>query len=182
MMTRLHPIFVVVALALMFLIHSGCADASITTLTLTPSSLTTTQGSSAGSVASMRTLDEAGVGSNPSKYIQFQAKTAKTTYAGYRTYTLPTPVTPSSIIAIRVQANYLGLAKSAQTWTWQIYDWKHQAYVTMGDNHFAPNNASVNNGPWTILSFNIGGNNITNYSARVIKFNCKPLAVLTQSP
>jgi hypothetical protein len=163
MMTKLRRIFVLVVLALVSLVASERADASIATLTLTPSSLTTTHGSTAGSVASMRTLDESGLGRNPSKYVQFQAKTAGTTYAGHRTYTLPRSVSPSSIIAIQVQTNYLGLAKSAQTWTWQIYDWKHQAYVTVGDNYFAPNNAPLNNGPWTILSFNISGNNITNY-------------------
>src|SRR5262249_25143932 len=128
-----------------------------------PLSLTTTQGASEGTVASMRILDEQRGGTNPSKFVQLRAKTAKTTYAGYRTYTLPASVNPDSVIAIEVQANYLGPAKSVQTWTWQIYDWRQKAYLSVGDNFFAPNNSPSNDGPWTILSFNIGGNNLANY-------------------
>jgi hypothetical protein len=109
-------------------------------------------------LAHLEALDEDGIVVNPLRYVQFKAKSAATTYAGYRTYTLPASVTPSAIAAIGVQANYEGPAKSTQTWTWQIFDWVLNGYVTVGDNYLAPPH-----GPWTILAFNVGGNNLANY-------------------
>jgi parallel beta-helix repeat protein len=134
-------------------------QAAVTTTTLVPTSYVTTQGSDGKQpVAHLDVLDEDGVVFNPLKYVQFNAKTSATTYAGYRTYTLPTSIAAASITSIMVQANYEGPARAAQAWTWQIFDWVNNGYVTVGDNYMAPSH-----GPRTILSFNIGGNNLANY-------------------
>ena len=51
-------------------------------------SYSTTQGSDGEQpVTNMAVLDESGLVNNPSKYVQFQAKTSGIAYAGYRTYT-----------------------------------------------------------------------------------------------
>jgi hypothetical protein len=67
-------------------------------------------------------------------------------------------VTAASVVAIQVLVNYQGPARPIQTWTWQIFDWVHNGFVTVGDNFFAPQSK-----PWTVLNFNIGGNNIADY-------------------
>lgn len=59
---------------------------------------------------------------------------------------------------MQLQTNFLGPLESTQTWTWQIFDWPHNAFVNIGDNYIAPQH-----GPWTILSFNLSGNNLANY-------------------
>ncbi len=154
---RVRWSLVVEVLGLIFLMGLGPTFAQTTTLV--PSSYVTTQGTDSGQpVSTLDELDERGTVNDWGKYVQFQAKAANTTYVGYRTYTLPASVEPTSVTSIQVQANYQGPAKSTQTWTWQIFDWVHNAYVTVGDNYAAPAW-----GPWTILSFNIAGNNLANY-------------------
>ena len=135
------------------------ASSCTSNVILTPTSYVTTQGGSGGEpVGNLDVLDEMGIVSNPGEYVQFKAKSAGTTYAGYRTYTLPAVVDPNSVISIQVQANFLGPAESVQSWTWQIFDWVHNAFVNIGDNYIGPEH-----GPWTILAFNISGNNLANY-------------------
>ena len=56
-----------------------------------------------------------------------------------------------------MKVNYQGPDSSTQTWTWQIYDWVHSSYVTIGTNAGAPSW-----GAWTILTFNVGGT-LSNY-------------------
>ncbi len=135
------------------------ASASTSNVTLTPTSYVTTHGGSGGEpVGNLDVLDEMGIVSSPNKYVKFKAKSAGTTYAGYRTYTLPAAMAPNSVISIQVQANFLDPDKSVQSWTWQIFDWVHNVFVNIGDNYIAPQH-----GPWTILAFNISGNNLANY-------------------
>ncbi len=147
-----------IVLVVAFVLH-GQAFATTTTTILVPTSYATTHGGDGGQpVANMDLLDELGLINNSNKYVEFEAASAGATYIGTRAYTLPGSISPGSIIAIQVRANYLGPAKSTQTWTWQIFDWVNNGFVTIGDNYFAPNSK-----PWTILTFNVGGNNLANY-------------------
>jgi hypothetical protein len=149
------------AFALLCAIVLALASASSCTsnVTLTPTSYVTTSGGSGGEpVANLDLLDETGIASNPSSYVEFKAKSAGAPYAGYRTYFLPGSIKPDTIVSIQVQANFLGPLKSTQIWTWQIFDWAHNGFVSIGDNYIAPPH-----GPWTILTFNLSGNNLSNY-------------------
>jgi hypothetical protein len=73
-------------------------------------------------------------------------------------FVLPSSISPGAITAIQVLVNYEGPVKATQTWTWQIFHYVNGGFVTIGDNFFAPNGK-----PWTILNFNVGGNNLANY-------------------
>ncbi len=119
--------------------------------TLSPASYTTTSGTSGGqSVSVLAVQDQSGTQNDWNKYVEFQTS-GSTTYAGYRSYSVPTSITPSSITGIQVKANYLGSAKSVQTWTWAIYNWSTAAWVTLGDN------AAAADWSWTLLTFNATG-------------------------
>jgi len=146
-------------LALILLKGLSPAAASTTTTTLVPFAYKTTHGADGGQpVTNLDLLDESGLSSDPSKFVEFEAKTAGTTYAGYQSFTLPASVSPASVTSIQLQVNYQGPAPTVQAWTWQIFDWVHNAYMAVGYNYAAPEH-----GPWTILSFNISGNNLANY-------------------
>ncbi len=121
--------------------------------TLSPVSYTTTSGTSGGQpVANLAVQDQSGTANDWNKYVEFGG-----TYAGYRTYTVPGSITPASITALQVLANYQGPAKSTQTWTWKIYNWSTSSWVTLGDNASAPSW-----GAWMLFTFNAGGT-MSNY-------------------
>ncbi len=124
------------------------------TVTLVPSSYVTTAGSTGGQAVatSIDVLDESGTQNVWSKYVEFDGL-----YAGYQVLTLPTSIAPASVTNIQIEVNYQGPATSTQTWTWQIYDWIHATYVTVGTNSGAPDW-----GAWKILTFNVSGT-LSNY-------------------
>lgn len=118
---------------------------------LVPSSYTTTNGSDGGQpVANLQVKDQSGSQNNWNKYIEFLTP-GSASYAGYRSYTVPNTVSPASVTAIQVQANFLGPAPSDQTWTWQIYNWSTSAWVTLGTNTGASWSS------WKSLTFNASG-------------------------
>jgi hypothetical protein len=102
--------------------------------TLSPTAYVTTTGASGGQpVANLATQDQSGSQNDWNKYVEFNTPgTAK--YAGYRRYTVPTSVTPSSITGIQVKANFLGPAANNQKWTWKLYNWSNSTWITLGDN------------------------------------------------
>jgi len=121
--------------------------------TLSPVSYTTTSGTSGGQpVSNLAVQDQSGTANDWDKYVEFIGS-----YAGYRAYTLPGSITPSSITALQVKANYQGPAKSYQTWTWKIYNWSTSTWVTLGDNASAPDW-----GAWTLFTFSASGT-MSNY-------------------
>jgi hypothetical protein len=135
------------------LLNLQTASAQPTTTIFVPSSYVTTSGSDDGQpVQALQTLDDAGMTDIPGTYIQFQAETAGVPYAGYRSYLIPSSVPYDQITALQVLANYQGPSQPVQTWTWQIYDWIYDGWVTIGTNVMA-----VNEGPWSVLNFNLGG-------------------------
>ena len=101
--------------------------------------------------SSIDLLDESGTASSWNKYVEFQTQSG-VTYAGYQVFVLPTSIPASSITSIQVQVNYQGPVAGTQVWTWQIYDWVHGTYVTVGSNSGAPEW-----GAWKILVLNVPG-------------------------
>lgn len=144
---------ILLSLALVTVVNAATAKAQTVT-TLNPTSYTTTQGSTSGQpVSVLGVMDQSGLQNTSSDYVEFEAAAAGTSYAGYTSYTLPTSISPSSVTGIQVLVDYLGPSNSTQTWTWQIYDWVHQAYVPVGTNFMA-----TASGSWKLLTFNVWGN------------------------
>ena len=147
-----------VAQALMLLIAVP-ALATLTNTVLVPASYVTTHGKDNGTpVSALDKLDESGLTTDPAKFVQLEAAAAGTTYAGYRTYSLPVSIRPNAVTQFELRVNYRGPVRQKQRWTWSIFDWVHGAFFPLGDNFFAPLSS-----PWTILTFRLGGNNLANY-------------------
>jgi hypothetical protein len=129
-----------------------------TTTTLVESSYVTTAGNASSQpvATSINLLDESGTASTWSKYVEFNTN-LNAVYAGYQLFTLPTSIAPGSVTAIQVKVNYRGPSTATQTWTWQLFNWATNSYVTVGTNAGAPDW-----GAWTILTFNAGGT-LANY-------------------
>ena len=154
--TSLIQFMVIAGVLLGFSLESR-VSAQQTVSTLVPVALEVSSGRAAGQpVTALATMHESGM-SNDKKYVELDAKTASAPYAGTVSYTLPTTVPPLSVISMQIQADYRGPAVPSQRWTWKIFDWVNNAYVTVGDNTFAPQWGS-----WKVLSFNVWGN-LANY-------------------
>ncbi len=125
------------------------APAWASTTTLAPNSITTTAGKvgSGQTVSNLVAKDQSGTQNNWAKYVEFSPKNGSA-YNGYRSYTLPGSVTPSSVTSIAVTVNYAGPATSSQTWTWSLYNWTTSSWTTVGTNATAPDW-----GAWKTLSF-----------------------------
>lgn len=128
------------------------SPASAATNTLAPSAtLTTTAGSvGSGQTGANLVVQDLSGSSNTydwNKYVEFKGK-----YAGYRTYTLPSTVSPADVTAIQVSANYRGPSKSEQTWSWSIYNWSTSSWTSIGDNASAPSW-----GAWRLFTFTLSG-------------------------
>lgn len=123
----------------------AAAPASAATTTLAPTSLTTTAGAigSGQTVSALAVKDHTGTQDVWNKYVEFTGA-----YAGYRTYTVPSSVAPSSVTGIQVSANYRGPAPAQQTWTWSLYNWSTSSWTSVGTNAGAPSWGS-----WKTLTF-----------------------------
>jgi hypothetical protein len=142
--------FVFLIVAMVFLCSATKAQ---TTTTLVETSYVTTAGNASSQpvATSINLLDESGTTNTFSKYVEFNTN-LNAVYVGYQLFTLPTSIAPSSVTAIQVKVNYMGPATATQTWTWQLFNWATNTYVTVGNNAGAPAW-----GAWTILTFNAGG-------------------------
>jgi branched-chain amino acid transport system substrate-binding protein len=112
---------------------------------LKPVTIVTTAGSTAGAVSRMWIKDQSGTADDPTKYVLFS--TPLTPYQGYRTYKLPTAVSPGDVINLKVSVNYKGLAQASQTWSWFLFDWVQNKWIKAGDN------TGVVSNTWTVLQF-----------------------------
>jgi hypothetical protein len=157
-LSRTYGSRLIVAMALALSAIAGLLShvASAQTMTtLVPSSYVTTSGGSGNEpvATTIDLLDESGYNPVSGKYVDFWAASAGKTYAGYRVYTLPSSIAPSSITNLQVEVNYQGPSHSKQVWTWQIFNWVTNSYVTVG------NNSAVTQSwyEWQILNFNVPG-------------------------
>lgn len=101
---------------------------------LAPTSLVDEAGSHAGSVAALATRDQSGTQDDPSTYVLLRGD--EDAYSGYRSYVLPSGVTPSAVTTITLAANVRGPTARANAWTWSVYDWADGTWVRLGDqNH-----------------------------------------------
>jgi len=137
----------------------ACSSSALTLTTLVPSSYTTTSGTSGGQAVatSIDLQDESGTTNVWTKYVEFQT-TATANYAGYQVFTLPTSIAPSSVTAIQLKVNYLGPLSGVQTWTWHLFNWSTNAYVTVGTN--SVDTSGWNS--WQVLTFSATGT-LANY-------------------
>jgi hypothetical protein len=110
--------------------------------------MTTQAGSTGGgqTVANLVAKDQSGSQDNWAKYVELSP--GSNPYKGYRTYTLPGTVSPSSVTDIEVTVNYKGPAKASQKWTWSLYNWSTSSWTNIGDNTGAPDW-----GAWKTLAF-----------------------------
>lgn len=136
---------------------------------LLPTAYTTTAGGDGGQpVTNLHVQDQSGTQDDWNKYVEFT--TPSVSYAGYRKYSLPASITPGSITAIQVTANYKGPLQSYQTWTWKIYNWSSATWVTLGTN------ATAQSWKWTLLTFNATGT-FANY----VKSDTREIRIRLQS-
>jgi hypothetical protein len=133
-------------------------------ITLNPTSYVTSTGGSGGQpVTNLNVQDQSGSQNNWNKYVEFTTPgTAR--YVGYRTYTVPTSVTPSTITSLQIKANFLGPTVTSQQWTWRIYNWSSRTWAVLGDNTGASWTS------WKAFTFNATGT-LANYvsSSRQIR-------------
>lgn len=139
-----------VAIASAFLVATPASAAAIS---LAPSAITTTAGTtgSGQSFANLATQDQSGVQDSWGKYVEFSPAASKP-YNGYRTFSLPSSVSPSSVTALAITVNYKGPSSSSQTWTWALYNWSTSSWTSIGTNATAPSW-----GAWKILQFSNSG-------------------------
>ncbi|MGC1378286.1 MAG: glycosyl hydrolase family 17 protein [Anaerolineales bacterium] len=123
--------------------HAADTDAS-QLLTLSPLSISTQSGTTAGNVTSLKIKDQSGALDSPAKYVTFS--TPASVYQGYRTYKLPLASVRAAITSITLQINFKGPAKSTQIWSWQLFDWDTSQWVVAG------NNTGVIANTWSLLT------------------------------
>jgi hypothetical protein len=145
---RLPLVAAVATMTILAATLAGATATSAATTAIAPGSITTTAGATGGQpVTNLAMQDLSGTTDNWNKYVEFGPSGA-TAYAGYRTYTLPASVVPSSVTAIAVKANYRGPATANQTWTWSLFNFTTATWTTVGTNATAPAW-----GAWKLLSF-----------------------------
>jgi len=140
------------------LILTGAASQSsfAQTNTLVPSSCVNTLSTFTGSCSSIgNTPLQTGTGNTASDEIVLHGQ-----YTGYQVFTLPTSVAPSSVTGIRVKVNYQGPSHNRQVWTWQLFNWSTNAYVTVGDNSAIT--PPLDWLQWTVFNFSAAGT-LANY-------------------
>jgi hypothetical protein len=123
------------------------AFAASDALSLAPTALTNTTGTSTGNISALAQRDQNWGDDTPANYVQFGTPNVR--YDGYRSFQLPGGIAASSVAAIRVEANYYGPTRSTQTWTWSLYNWSAQTWVKAGDN------TNAVNGEWRVFIFSV---------------------------
>jgi endo-alpha-1,4-polygalactosaminidase (GH114 family) len=141
--------------------QAAAADASVTLTVLAPSVLVDVTGTHEGSVDSLATRDQAGTADDPSRYVRLRG--AEAGYVGYRTYTLPSEVAPSSVTTITLTANFRGPIAAVKRWTWAIYDATHDAWIRLGTQDHCGGDAGteqwpcddLDRAPWKSIRLNV---------------------------
>jgi len=145
-----RPVIAITSIALILIFLLTCSPqttlAASANVSLAPISITTLQGATSGQLSALAIKDQSGTQDIPADYVSFT--TPRTIYIGYRTYQIPSRISPSSVIGFQITANYKGSLRSSQRWSWSLYNWKSKTWTNVGDN------ASIkNSSAWTLLSF-----------------------------
>lgn len=147
--------FMKASLFILFFLSIQCSANAQTVTTLVPSSCVSTLSNFSGNCSSIDVLDQSGTGNISSEQIVLHGQ-----YAGYQVFTLPSSVSPSAITALQVKVNYQGPSHNRQIWTWQLFNWSTNSWVTVGDNSAIT--ASQDWVQWTIFNFSVSGT-LANY-------------------
>lgn len=117
-------------------------------ITITPVSMTSASGSTAGAVSSLGVKDQSGSQNIASKYVSFT--TPGTIYTGFRVFTLPPGIKLDRLTRFIIRVNYRGPLPGTQAWSWWLYNYAQGKYVQVGSN------SSVSSATtWTTLNFSI---------------------------
>jgi endo-alpha-1,4-polygalactosaminidase (GH114 family) len=133
---------------------------AVTLTTLAPTAIVDTSGAHVGEVEALATRDEAGTADDPSMYVRLGGPDVM--YAGYRTYVLPSSVSPSTVTTITMLANFRGPTAARNAWTWSVYDWTNDVWVRLGTQDHCGGDAGtkkwpcddLDRAPWKYLRYN----------------------------
>lgn len=134
-------------LAMLLVLAVASISHAQTVTTLTASSCVSTQSTFTGACSSIgNTPLQTGTGHAASNQIVLHGQ-----YTGYQVFTLPSSIPTASVTGLQVKANYQGPSQNRQNWTWKVFDWVANAYVTVGSNStIAP---ALDWVQWTIFDF-----------------------------
>lgn len=119
---------------------------SVTTTTLAPGSISVKKGAVSNQPLSvLGKLEQTGSADDWNTYLEFTP--ASTGSAALFTFTVPSTVNLSTLTELSVIANYKGQAKTAQIWSFLMYDNASAKWITIGDN------TTAQNWTWTNLQF-----------------------------
>jgi endo-alpha-1,4-polygalactosaminidase (GH114 family) len=164
--SRILTVAAVVPLLLLFPTPSevpaaaAASTGGVTLSALKPASIVDTVGTHVGSVDALATRDQSGTADDPAKYVRLGGSGA--TYSGYRTYTLPAGVSPSTVTTITMLADFRGPTSAKNAWTWSIYDWTNDTWVRLGTQDHCGGDAGtkkwpcddLDRAPWKYLRYN----------------------------
>ncbi|MBK7974767.1 MAG: hypothetical protein IPK07_16300 [Deltaproteobacteria bacterium] len=128
---------------------SATSHAAYVTTNLSPSSVTTSQGSTGSQPLSVLSVqDLSGTSSDTSKAQRYYPSSGG--YVGIFDFTVPSGLDVASASGLSLVANFYGQPKSAQRWTFQVRDQRNGGWVTVGYN-------DVGYHTWKSLSFSLSG-------------------------
>jgi endo-alpha-1,4-polygalactosaminidase (GH114 family) len=136
-------------------------DGPVTLTALAPTAVFDTVGTHVGSVDALATRDQSETADDPSRYVQLEG--SGDAYSGYRTYTLPSTVPPSTVTTITLLANFRGPTAAKNAWTWSVYDWTNDSWVRLGTQDHCGGDAGtkkwpcddLDRTPWKYLRYNV---------------------------
>lgn len=166
--SRILTLAAVVPLLLLFPTPTGApvagatstAGGTVTLTTLSPTGIVDTVGTHVGSAGALTTRDQSATADDPALYVRLEG--AGEAYSGYRTYTLPAGVSPSTVTTITMLANFRGPIAARNAWTWSIYDWTNDTWVRLGTQDHCGGDAGteqwpcddLERAPWKYLRYN----------------------------
>lgn len=125
--------------------HAAVTGGAVTLTVLAPTAVVDVTGTHEGSVDALATRDQAGTEDDPARYVRLQGQDDG--YVGYRTYTLPAGVAPSSVTTMTLAANVRGPTADSSPWTWGVYDWAHDTWVRLGTQDHCGGDAGTEQWP-----------------------------------
>ncbi|HEX9123797.1 MAG TPA: endo alpha-1,4 polygalactosaminidase [Actinomycetota bacterium] len=98
---------------------------------LQPTAIVDAVGGHTGGIEALASRDQSGTQDDATRYVRLRGRGQP--YDGYRSYTLPPAVSPTSVTTITLMANFRGPVAATNTWAWGIYDWTSGDWSRLGD-------------------------------------------------